>query len=186
MSGKIVVLPETLTHRIAAGEVVERPASIVKELLENALDAGATEIAVELEKGGCQSIRITDNGEGIDREDVPLAFARYATSKIGVFEDIYRVRSFGFRGEALRQHRLDLPGGDDDPARLVPGRHAGGHRGGGGEGTLRCGLSRRHLDPRQPDLRDGSGPPEIPQERYDGTGVLPGCDHPAGPDAAGG
>jgi DNA mismatch repair protein MutL len=101
MPGRIVILPETLTHRIAAGEVVERPASIVKELLENALDAGATEIAVELEKGGCQSVRITDNGEGIDREDVPLAFARYATSKIGVFEDIYRVRSFGFRGEAL-------------------------------------------------------------------------------------
>jgi DNA mismatch repair protein MutL len=101
MSGKIIVLPETLTHRIAAGEVVERPASIVKELLENALDAGATEVAVELEKGGSQSIRITDNGEGIDPQDVPLAFARYATSKIGVFEDIYRVRSFGFRGEAL-------------------------------------------------------------------------------------
>jgi DNA mismatch repair protein MutL len=101
MPGRIVVLPETLTNRIAAGEVVERPASIVKELLENALDAGATEIAVELEKGGCQSIRITDNGEGIDRQDVPLAFARYATSKIGIFEDIYRVRSFGFRGEAL-------------------------------------------------------------------------------------
>jgi len=101
LSGRIVILPETLTHRIAAGEVVERPASIVKELVENALDAGATEIAVELEKGGCQSIRITDNGEGIDREDVPLAFARYATSKIGAFEDIYSVRSFGFRGEAL-------------------------------------------------------------------------------------
>ncbi len=101
MSGRIVILPETLTHRIAAGEVVERPASIVKELLENALDAGATEISVDLEKGGCQSIRIIDNGEGIDREDVPLAFARYATSKIGTFEDIYRVRSFGFRGEAL-------------------------------------------------------------------------------------
>lgn len=101
MPGRIVILPETLTHRIAAGEVVERPASIVKELLENALDAGATEISVELEKGGCQSIRITDNGEGMDREEVPLAFARYATSKIGVFEDIYRVRSFGFRGEAL-------------------------------------------------------------------------------------
>lgn len=101
MPGKIIVLPETLTNQIAAGEVVDRPAAIVKELLENALDAGATEISVDLEKGGCQSIRVTDNGEGIAREDVPLAFARYATSKIGTFEEIYRVHSFGFRGEAL-------------------------------------------------------------------------------------
>ena len=101
MPGRIIVLPETLTNRIAAGEVVERPASILKELLENALDAGATEITVDLEKGGCQSVRVTDNGEGITREDVPLAFARYATSKIGAFEDIYRIHSFGFRGEAL-------------------------------------------------------------------------------------
>ncbi len=101
MSGKIVVLPEELTRKIAAGEVVERPASIVKELLENALDAGATDITVNLEKGGCGSIRIIDNGEGMEATDASLAFERYATSKIYQFDDIYKVASYGFRGEAL-------------------------------------------------------------------------------------
>jgi DNA mismatch repair protein MutL len=81
--------------------VIERPASIVKELLENAIDAGADDITVELEKGGCHSIRVIDNGPGMDAGDVPLAFERYATSKIYQFDDIYKVRSFGFRGEAL-------------------------------------------------------------------------------------
>jgi DNA mismatch repair protein MutL len=101
LSGKIVVLPEALAHRIAAGEVIERPASIVKELLENALDAAATDIRIELAKGGCGMIRISDNGEGIAPEDVPRAFERYATSKIYEFDDIYKVGTFGFRGEAL-------------------------------------------------------------------------------------
>lgn len=101
MTGKIITLPEALAHKIAAGEVIERPASIVKELLENALDAGATDIRIELTKGGCGMIRITDNGEGLAPVDVPKAFNRYATSKIYEFDDIYKVGTFGFRGEAL-------------------------------------------------------------------------------------
>ena len=101
MDGKIVVLPESLSSKIAAGEVVERPASILKELLENALDAGAVDITVELEKGGCGAIKVIDNGEGMKSVDVPLAFERFATSKIYEFDDIYRVSSYGFRGEAL-------------------------------------------------------------------------------------
>ncbi|HPC74850.1 MAG TPA: DNA mismatch repair endonuclease MutL, partial [Syntrophales bacterium] len=101
MSEKIIILSEELTHKIAAGEVIERPASIVKELLENALDAGATEITVELKKGGKESIRVMDNGEGMSRKDASAAFSRHATSKISSFDDLYRVRSFGFRGEAL-------------------------------------------------------------------------------------
>ena len=101
MSKRIVVLSSEISNKIAAGEVVERPASIVKELVENSIDAGATDIRVELEKGGCQSIKVIDNGSGIEREDVALVFERHATSKIYNFEDIYSVASFGFRGEAM-------------------------------------------------------------------------------------
>ncbi|MDO9528240.1 MAG: DNA mismatch repair endonuclease MutL [Syntrophales bacterium] len=99
--GKIVVLPEDLTNKIAAGEVVERPSSVVKELVENSLDAGATDIIIELVKGGKEAIKVIDNGEGIGPEDAVRAFERYATSKIYSFDDIYKVKSFGFRGEAL-------------------------------------------------------------------------------------
>ena len=101
MSNRIVVLTEEIANKIAAGEVVERPASIVKELVENSIDAGASDIRVELEKGGCESIAVIDNGSGIEYEDVALVFERHATSKIHHFEDIYQVASFGFRGEAM-------------------------------------------------------------------------------------
>lgn len=101
MSRRIVVLSSEIANKIAAGEVVERPASIVKELVENSIDAGSTDIRVELEKGGCQSIKVIDNGSGIAHEDVPLVFERHATSKIHHFEDIFNVVSFGFRGEAM-------------------------------------------------------------------------------------
>jgi DNA mismatch repair protein MutL len=98
---KIQVLPESLANKIAAGEVVERPASIVKELLENAIDAGARRIEVTIEGGGRQLIRIADDGEGMSRDDALLAFERHATSKLRGAEDLEEITTLGFRGEAL-------------------------------------------------------------------------------------
>ena len=99
--GKIAVLDQQTIDKIAAGEVVERPLSVVKELVENAIDAGATSVAVEIKDGGISLIRITDNGAGIEREQVPTAFLRHATSKIRSAEDLVSIQSLGFRGEAL-------------------------------------------------------------------------------------
>ena len=98
---KVHVLPPRIANQIAAGEVVERPSSVVKELVENAIDAGATAITIEIENGGLDSIRIIDNGSGIADEDCETAFLRHATSKISTANDLFAIRSLGFRGEAL-------------------------------------------------------------------------------------
>jgi DNA mismatch repair protein MutL len=101
MAQKIHILPENLCNKIAAGEVVERPASVVKELLENSLDAGAGDIRIEVERGGKRLIRISDDGEGMGREDAFLCLERHGTSKIACAEDLFNLRTLGFRGEAL-------------------------------------------------------------------------------------
>ncbi|KZR59396.1 DNA mismatch repair endonuclease MutL [Pseudobacillus badius] len=99
--GKIIQLDDTLSNKIAAGEVVERPASVVKELVENAIDAESTVIEIDVEEAGLESIRIVDNGTGIEPDDVLKAFSRHATSKIKDETDLFRIRTLGFRGEAL-------------------------------------------------------------------------------------
>src|SRR3978361_191631 len=99
--GRIRVLSDQVANQIAAGEVGERPASVVKELLENAVDAGATRIRIDIEGGGRKLIRMVDNGTGMSRDDAMLAFERHATSKLRSAEDLLHISTLGFRGEAL-------------------------------------------------------------------------------------
>src|SRR3990167_3037473 len=98
---KIKIMPEALAVKIAAGEVIERPASVVKELVENSIDAGAADISIYIQDGGRKLIKVVDNGEGMTRDDAIVAFERHATSKILKEEDLYSISTMGFRGEAL-------------------------------------------------------------------------------------
>src|SRR5213593_2542515 len=98
---RIQQLPTSVITKIAAGEVIERPASVVKELLENSLDAGSTRIDIDIEQGGSELIRVVDNGHGIHPDDLELALANHATSKLATADDLFAVRTMGFRGEAL-------------------------------------------------------------------------------------
>src|SRR5438270_3692516 len=98
---RIHQLPPSVVTKIAAGEVIERPASVVKELLENSVDAGSSRIDIEVEQGGTELIRVVDNGHGIHADDVRLAFSSHATSKLHNADDLFNVRTLGFRGEAL-------------------------------------------------------------------------------------
>src|SRR5713101_9124016 len=123
----ILPLPQDVAERIAAGEVIERPVSVVKELVENALDAGAHEIRVEIRGGGLRLIRVTDDGYGIPEDELERATARHTTSKISTVEDLGRLHTLGFRGEALASiaavseltllsHPIETDGSSEDSA----------------------------------------------------------------------
>jgi DNA mismatch repair protein MutL len=123
---RIHLLPEQVANQIAAGEVIERPASVLKELLENSLDAGATQIDVQIGAGGRSLVSVTDNGCGMSKDDALLCLERHATSKLRSSDDLDRIASYGFRGDP--QHRVGIEVPDADARTRRHGRHRDHHR----------------------------------------------------------
>ena len=165
--GRIRILSDLVANQIAAGEVVERPASVVKELLENSLDAGATRIRIEVEAGGRKLIRIIDNGHGMVQDDALLAFERHATSKLRTSDDLLSIATLGFRGEALPSIASvsRLTPRNPSPRRRI--RHPGRNRRRQHPPRRRRRSSRRHHHHRPRSLLQHSRPPQIPQVRAD-------------------
>ncbi len=168
---RIRILAENVANKIAAGEVVERPASVVKELLENALDAGARSIRIEVESGGKRMIRVIDDGSGMNHDDALLAFERHATSKLRTADDLLSIATLGFRGEALPSiasiSRLLLETRTPEEEQGTRIEFAGGKL----VGVKPAGLPGGNFDQRGRYFLLRAGAAQIPEIRDDGAGT---------------